>query len=125
MMFINGKNHSQWAGAWTILNMHEIAIVSGFSAAYRLGAKYPFADNDDCKRLFALYLGASHGKRMVRRMAPRPQLPALMRFMTAWRGPQGLLCMSSAVYLSVAVRRNRPYPLSRLATAHWKKHSAA
>jgi hypothetical protein len=45
--------------------MHEIGVVSGFAAAYRLGAKYPFLDDDNCKRLFALYLGASHGSRMV------------------------------------------------------------
>lgn len=86
MMFLNGKHHTHFAGAWTILSsspracspptnpsltatafpdMHEIAIVSGFAAAYRLGARYPFTDDKDCKRLFALYLAASHGSRMV------------------------------------------------------------
>ncbi|KAF7981558.1 hypothetical protein HWV62_33167 [Athelia sp. TMB] len=64
MMFINGKNHTQFAGAWTILNMHEIAVVSGLAAAYRLGADYPFADNAQAKRLFTLCLAASHGMRM-------------------------------------------------------------
>ncbi|KAK4046052.1 hypothetical protein OIV83_006398 [Microbotryomycetes sp. JL201] len=64
MMFLNGKHHTHFAGAWTILNMHEIGIVSGFAAAYKLGAKYPFNHDEDCKRLFALYLGASHGSRM-------------------------------------------------------------
>ncbi|KAM0786595.1 hypothetical protein ACM66B_002049 [Microbotryomycetes sp. NB124-2] len=64
MMLLNGKHHTHFAGAWTILNMHEIGIVSGFAAAYKLGAKYPFNDDDNCKRLFALYLGASHGSRM-------------------------------------------------------------
>lgn len=49
----------------TILNMHELAVTSGFSAAYRLGAKYPFADDDGCSRLFKLYLAASHGTRAV------------------------------------------------------------
>lgn len=44
--------------------MHEIGVVSGFSAAYKLGAKYPFKDDANCKRLFALYLAASHGSRM-------------------------------------------------------------
>lgn len=46
--------------------MHELAVTSGFSAAYRLGAKYPFADDDGCSRLFKLYLAASHGMRAVR-----------------------------------------------------------
>jgi predicted NAD/FAD-binding protein len=64
MMMLNGKRHTHFAGAWTILNMHEIGIVSGFAAAYRLGAKYPFRADSDCKRLFALYLGGSHGCRM-------------------------------------------------------------
>ncbi|KZT29612.1 hypothetical protein NEOLEDRAFT_1055262 [Neolentinus lepideus HHB14362 ss-1] len=64
MMWINGRNRTHYAGAWTILNMHEIAVVSGFAAAYRLGAEYPFKDSEECKRLFTLYLGASHGVRM-------------------------------------------------------------
>ncbi|KAK1926729.1 FAD/NAD(P)-binding domain-containing protein [Papiliotrema laurentii] len=63
MMFLNGKNHTYFAGAWTILNMHELAVTSGFSAAYRLGAKYPFSGDQGCERLFKLYLAASHGMR--------------------------------------------------------------
>lgn len=45
--------------------MHELAVTSGFSAAYRLGAKYPFSGDRGCERLFKLYLAASHGKRAV------------------------------------------------------------
>ena len=45
--------------------MHEIAIVSGFAAAYKLGAKYPFVDAPECKRLFGLYLALGHFSRMV------------------------------------------------------------
>ena len=45
--------------------MHEIAVVSGFSAAYRLGAKYPYVDDMKCKRLFSLYMLLSQVKRMV------------------------------------------------------------
>ncbi|KAG8703531.1 hypothetical protein FRC09_004106 [Ceratobasidium sp. 395] len=63
MMFINGKNHTYFAGAWTILNMHELAVTSGFSAAYRLGADFPFRGDGECERLFKLYLAASHGMR--------------------------------------------------------------
>ncbi|KAH0584852.1 hypothetical protein H2248_008130 [Termitomyces sp. 'cryptogamus'] len=64
MGLINGKNHTHFAGAWTILNMHEIAVVSGLAAAYRLGAAYPFRDDEKCKRLFALCLGANHMARL-------------------------------------------------------------
>ncbi|KAF8635079.1 hypothetical protein AX15_000564 [Amanita polypyramis BW_CC] len=64
MGLINGKNHTYFAGAWTILNMHEIAVVSGFAAAYRLGAAYPFSENADCKRLFTLCLATNHMSRL-------------------------------------------------------------
>ena len=47
--------------------MHELAVTSGFSAAYRLGAKYPFSGDEGCERLFKLYLAASHGVRAVSR----------------------------------------------------------
>ena len=46
--------------------MHELAVTSGFAAAYRLGADYPFHGDEDCERLFRLYLMLSHGVRMVR-----------------------------------------------------------
>ncbi|KAI0743733.1 FAD/NAD(P)-binding domain-containing protein [Daedaleopsis nitida] len=64
MMFINGKHNTHYAGAWSVLNMHELAVTSGFAAAYRLGADYPFHGDDDCERLFKLYLGLSHGTRV-------------------------------------------------------------
>ena len=35
MMFINGKNRTWFAGSWTLVNMHEMACVSGIAAAYR------------------------------------------------------------------------------------------
>ncbi|KAI9035791.1 putative flavin-containing amine oxidasedehydrogenase [Aspergillus affinis] len=55
MMFINGKNHTVYAGSWTMVNMHEIACISGIAAAYRLGATYEAFDDfaEDC---FAKYL---------------------------------------------------------------------
>ncbi|KIM34211.1 hypothetical protein M408DRAFT_325676 [Serendipita vermifera MAFF 305830] len=64
MMWINGKNRTYFCGAWTVLNMHEIAITSGFAAAYQLGAEYPFKDDDQARRMFALVLGVGHGVRM-------------------------------------------------------------
>jgi hypothetical protein len=45
--------------------MHELAVTSGFAAAYRLGAKFPFSGDAECERLFKLYLGLSHGVRAV------------------------------------------------------------
>ena len=46
--------------------MHELAVTSGFAAAYRLGAEYPFKDDGDCERLFKLYMGLSLGSRLRR-----------------------------------------------------------
>ncbi|RHZ49479.1 hypothetical protein CDV55_101398 [Aspergillus turcosus] len=66
MMFINGRNRTTYAGAWTMVNMHEIACISGLAAAYRLGAAYePF--DDFAEDLFAKYLLVSHGVRYKRR----------------------------------------------------------
>ncbi|KAL4876001.1 hypothetical protein BJY04DRAFT_223487 [Aspergillus karnatakaensis] len=62
MMFINGKNRTTYAGAWTLVNMHEIACISGIAAAYRLGVDYEHFD-DFAEGLFSKYLLLSHGVR--------------------------------------------------------------
>ena len=62
MMFINGKNRTWFAGSWTLVNMHEMACVSGIAAAYRLGADYEVFD-DFAEDLFRKYLLISHGVR--------------------------------------------------------------
>ncbi|KAL8856816.1 MAG: hypothetical protein Q9198_010757, partial [Flavoplaca austrocitrina] len=63
MMFINrpGSNtHTTFAGSWTLVNMHEMACVSGIAAAYRLGAEYEVFD-DLAEDLLKKYLLISHG----------------------------------------------------------------
>ena len=62
MMFINGKNRTLFAGSWTLVNMHEVACVSGIAAAYRLGAEYEVFD-DFAEHFFKMYLLLSHGVR--------------------------------------------------------------
>ena len=62
MMFLNGKNNTFFAGSWTLVNMHEMACVSGIAAAYRLGAEYNVFD-DLAEDLFKKYLWISHGVR--------------------------------------------------------------
>ena len=57
---INGKNHTNFTGGWTLVNMQEVAIVSGYTAAYSLGAKYPFEEDKECARLFHLYNALAH-----------------------------------------------------------------
>jgi hypothetical protein len=41
MSFLNGNRSTHYAAAWSLLNCHEAAIISGMSAAYNLGASYP------------------------------------------------------------------------------------
>ncbi|KAH8879395.1 flavin-containing amine oxidasedehydrogenase-like protein [Thozetella sp. PMI_491] len=60
MMFLNGRHKTWFAGSWTLLNMHELACVSGIAAAYRLGAEYHKFD-DFAEDFFSKYLLLSHG----------------------------------------------------------------
>ncbi|KAG5925565.1 hypothetical protein E4U42_004167 [Claviceps africana] len=60
MMFLNGKKHTLFAGSWTLVNMHEVACVSGIAAAYRLGAEYSEFD-DFATDFFTKYLFLAHG----------------------------------------------------------------
>ncbi|KAG9239402.1 flavin-containing amine oxidasedehydrogenase-like protein [Amylocarpus encephaloides] len=62
MMFLNGKNRTWFAGSWTLVNMHEVACISGIAAAYRLGADYVKFD-DFAENFFSKYLLLSHGVR--------------------------------------------------------------
>jgi len=48
-------------------NMHELACVSGLAVAYRLGAEYPFPDDEFASTFFKMYLLLSHGTRYKRR----------------------------------------------------------
>eukprot|EP00123_Amoebidium_parasiticum_P003228 comp14519_c0_seq1/m.10718 comp14519_c0_seq1/g.10718 ORF comp14519_c0_seq1/g.10718 comp14519_c0_seq1/m.10718 type:complete len:490 (-) comp14519_c0_seq1:1-1470(-) len=60
--FLHGKNRTYYAGAYTLFNTHELAIVSGFAAAYRLGAPYPFPDDDLAVSQFEQFMSVAHGK---------------------------------------------------------------
>lgn len=62
MMFLNGKSSTFYAGSWTVVNMHELACVSGIAAAYRMGAEYEVFD-DFAEKFFKDYLLLSHGVR--------------------------------------------------------------
>lgn len=41
MMFLQGKRHTHFGGSWTMVNAHEVAVMSGIAAAVDLGAEYP------------------------------------------------------------------------------------
>lgn len=41
LWLIQGKRHTRFAAAWTLVNAHEVAVMSGIAAAVNLGAEYP------------------------------------------------------------------------------------
>lgn len=60
------SKHTTYAAAWTLVNAHEVAVISGKAAAYKLGADYP-ADlytSAFAKLSFSLYLLLAHGLRL-------------------------------------------------------------
>ncbi|KAJ3712847.1 FAD/NAD(P)-binding domain-containing protein [Lentinula raphanica] len=56
------RYHTRFAGSWTLVNAHEVAVISGIAAAYSLGADYPKELKDDrfAKLCFRLYLLLVH-----------------------------------------------------------------
>ncbi|KAK2867831.1 hypothetical protein FQN49_003429 [Arthroderma sp. PD_2] len=66
MKYLNGKNNTIYAGSWTYTNLHEVAVISGTAAAYRLGAGYDKID-DVADRVFDYFLNMSHGIRFKRK----------------------------------------------------------
>lgn len=63
MMFLQAKRHTRYAASWTLVNAHEVAIISGIAAAVDLGAEYPAdLENDEFAFLcFRLYYLLSYG----------------------------------------------------------------
>ncbi|KAK3941031.1 hypothetical protein QBC46DRAFT_432878 [Diplogelasinospora grovesii] len=41
MWLLQGRNRTRFASSWTMINAHEVAIMSGIAAAVDLGATYP------------------------------------------------------------------------------------
>ncbi|CAF0908811.1 unnamed protein product [Brachionus calyciflorus] len=61
MRFLQGKKHTWFCGSYTLFNTHEMAVISGFAVAVRLGAKYPFTYDELATKQFDQYLKFSHG----------------------------------------------------------------
>ncbi|KAL2203213.1 FAD/NAD(P)-binding domain-containing protein [Sarocladium strictum] len=64
LMFLNTKRHTRFAASWTLVNAHEVAVMSGIAAAVSLGATYPEdLENDKFAFLcFRLYYLLTYGK---------------------------------------------------------------
>ncbi|KAI4124712.1 MAG: hypothetical protein LQ347_005627 [Umbilicaria vellea] len=72
MWLLQGKQHTRFAAAWTMVNAHEVAVMSGIAAAVDLGAQYPEDLERDKFALlsFRLYYLLQYG-RWYRKKAPR------------------------------------------------------
>ncbi|KAK4531703.1 hypothetical protein CCYA_CCYA09G2560 [Cyanidiococcus yangmingshanensis] len=82
LRFIQGGRYGNlwFAGSWTLMNIHEVAICSGFAAAEACGralskqtdglliGSYPFTDDKDAKRFYEMVVGTTYGPRMRQRM---------------------------------------------------------
>lgn len=60
---LQGKDGLYFAGAYTLFNTHELATISGLAVADRLGAPYPFADDQLAADQFDTFMWLAHGKR--------------------------------------------------------------
>jgi len=73
MWLLQGRNRkrTRFAAAWTLVNAHEIAVMSGLSAAVDLGAEYPpdLAADPWARLCFRLYSLLAFGR--WRKMAKR------------------------------------------------------
>jgi hypothetical protein len=69
MMFLQARKHTRFASSWTLVNAHEVAIMSGLAAAVDLGAEYPEDLEHDKFALlsFRLYYLLQYGKWYRRR----------------------------------------------------------
>ena len=60
--FVQGRRHTWYAGAHTLINSQETCLVTGLAAARQLGADYAFND-DEARRMFNYYGGILYGRR--------------------------------------------------------------
>lgn len=69
MLFLQGRRRTRFAAAWTLVNAHEVAVMSGIAAAVDLGAEYPRdLERDGFAFLcFRLYYLLAYGKWYFRR----------------------------------------------------------
>lgn len=101
MMFLQAKRHTRYAASWTLVNAHEVAIISGIAAAVDLGAEYPAdLENDKFAFLcFRLYYLLSYGKWCRRKYTSKKERNS-EETRRAWRANRGHpVCM--AVYIKV------------------------
>ncbi|KAK4186977.1 hypothetical protein QBC35DRAFT_411438 [Podospora australis] len=64
MWLLQGRKRTRFAGSWTMVNAHEVAVMSGIAAAVDLGASYPedLARDQFALLCFRLYYLLVYGK---------------------------------------------------------------
>ncbi|KAM7187239.1 flavin-containing amine oxidasedehydrogenase [Rhypophila sp. PSN 637] len=69
LWLLQGRRHTRFASSWTVVNAHEVAIISGLAAAVDLGASYPEDLERDSFALlsFRLYYLLVYGRWYKRR----------------------------------------------------------
>ncbi|KAH6648355.1 hypothetical protein BKA67DRAFT_627445 [Truncatella angustata] len=92
MMFLQAKNHTRFAAAWTLVNAHETAIMSGIAAAVDLGAEYPEdLEHDKYAFLcFRLYYLLAYGKWYRRNFTRGKKAPTTQLAKDGASWPSGL-----------------------------------
>lgn len=91
MWALQGRRHTRFAAAWTMVNAHEVACISGIAAAVDLGATYPADLERDGFALlaFRLYYLLAYGK-WYRRKADKSGVGddwATGHYGSTYRGP--------------------------------------
>nr|KAG5692076.1 hypothetical protein BaRGS_021508 [Batillaria attramentaria] len=62
MRYLQGTKNTYYCGSYTLINTHEIGIISGFAVARRLGAEYPFPEDELARKQFDHYMLVIHGR---------------------------------------------------------------
>ncbi|XP_046326111.2 uncharacterized protein LOC124110765 [Haliotis rufescens] len=62
MRYLQGKKHTWYCGSYTLINTHEVAVISGLAAAHQLGAPYPFTEDSLAAKQFDHYMMVIHGQ---------------------------------------------------------------
>ncbi|CAG9465951.1 unnamed protein product [Pedinophyceae sp. YPF-701] len=59
--FIQNTKRTWYAGAVTVANTHEVAVMSGFAVAHRLGAPFPYFHDPLAYSQMKLFMSVTHG----------------------------------------------------------------
>ncbi|RYP45839.1 hypothetical protein DL768_007865 [Monosporascus sp. mg162] len=102
MMFLQAKNHTRFAAEWTLVNAHEVTVISGIAAAVAPGAEYPEdLENDGfaflCFRLYYLLACGKWYRRKYTKNQRQPTARAAKAGSSRASGLYGSMCKGPGV----------------------------